>query len=190
MEKNSDRRQSAGSRSGASAEHEPSPPGATAGSEFEAPFRSVGFTISTTGYVLQRQFRELLKPLGLDPRELALLQNVAATEGVTQQVIADRIGVPASRMVGLVDALEGRGLIERHQSRQNRRAHALYLTPEGREVLGRAFAIAVEAEQRLTSELTGEQREQLLELLALVGAQIGIPPGVHPGMGHPALADE
>ena len=50
---------------------------AAAGAGPEAPFRSVGFTISTTGYVLQRQFRELLRPLALDPRELALLQNVA-----------------------------------------------------------------------------------------------------------------
>ena len=163
---------------------------AAAGAGPEAPFRSVGFTISTTGYVLQRQFRELLRPLALDPRELALLQNVATTEGVTQQVIAERIGVPASRMTGLVDVLEQRGLLERRPNPDNRRAHALYLTAEGRELLGRAFAVAIEAEQRLTSELTNAQREQLLELLTLVGTQIGIPAGVHPGMGHPALADE
>jgi DNA-binding MarR family transcriptional regulator len=162
----------------------------SADSDAESPFRSVGFTISTTGYALQRRFRELLKPLGLDPRELALLQSLAATEGVTQQAIANRIGVPPSRMSTLVDGLEERGLLERRRSRESRRAHALYLTPEGVELLGRAFAVAVEQEQHLTSRLSGEQREQLLELLTLVGTQVGIPPGVHPGMGHSALADE
>jgi DNA-binding MarR family transcriptional regulator len=89
-----------------------------------------------------------------------------------------------------VDSLEEHGLLERRQNRDDRRVRALYLTPRGRRLLGRAFAIAVEQEQRLTSDLTDEERERLLELLARVGVHVGIPPGVHPGMGHAALADE
>jgi len=158
-----------------------------AGSE---PSRSVGFTISTTGYAISRQFQEVLEPLGVDPRELAVLQAVARAEGVTQQAIAERIGVPSSRMVALVDSLQEHGLLERRQNRDDRRARALYLTPQGRRRLGRAFAIAVEQEQRLTSDLTDEEREQLLELLARVGVHVGIPAGVHPGMGHAALGED
>jgi DNA-binding MarR family transcriptional regulator len=154
------------------------------------PSHSVGFTISTTGYAISRRFQEVLQPLGVDPRELAVLQAVARAEGVTQQAIAERVGVPSSRMVALVDSLEEHGLLERRQNRDDRRVRALYLTPRGRRLLGRAFAIAVEQEQRLTSDLTDEERERLLELLARVGVHVGIPPGVHPGMGHAALADE
>jgi DNA-binding MarR family transcriptional regulator len=156
----------------------------------ERPFLSVGFTISTTGYALARRFRELLAPLGLEPREFALLRNVAASEGVTQQAIGQRMGVAASRMVAFVDSLEERGLIERRQNPEDRRARALYVTPTGRELLGRAFAIAVEHEQRLTSDLSPAEREQLLDLLSRVGAHVGIPPGVHVGMGHSAMPDE
>jgi DNA-binding MarR family transcriptional regulator len=154
------------------------------------PSRSVGFTISTTGYAISRRFAEVLEPLGLDPRELAVLQAVARAEGVTQQAIAERLGVFPSRMVALVDSLEEHGLLERRQNRDDRRARALHLTPRGRRLLGRAFAVAVEQEQRLTSDLTDEEREQLLELLARVGGHVGVPPGVHPGLGHAALADE
>jgi DNA-binding MarR family transcriptional regulator len=156
----------------------------------EPPFRSVGFTISTTGYALAKRFHELLAPLGLLPREFALLRNVATSEGVTQQAIGERMGVAPSRMVAFVDALEERGLLERRQNPDDRRARALYLTPEGRALLERAFAVAVQHEQRLTSELSSEEREQLLDLLARVGAEVGIPPGVHVGMGHSAMADE
>src|SRR5271166_187334 len=66
------------------------------------PSHSVGFTISTTGYAISRRFQEVLRPLGVDPRELAVLQAVARAEGVTQQAIAERVGVPSSRMVALV----------------------------------------------------------------------------------------
>lgn len=152
--------------------------------------QSVGFTISTTGYALASAFRDLLAPLGLDPKEFAMLASVASSEGVTQQAIAERMGVAPSRMVAFVDSLEERGVLERRQNPDDRRARALYLTPAGREMLGRAFAVATEHEQRLTSDLSDEEREQLLELLARVGAHVGIPPGVHPAMGHSALADE
>jgi DNA-binding MarR family transcriptional regulator len=158
--------------------------------EPERPFQSVGFTISTTGYALARRFRDLLAPLALEPREFALLRTVAGSEGVTQQAIAEQMGVAPSRMVAFVDSLEDRGLLERRQNPNDRRARALYLTGAGRELLGRAFAAAVEHEQRLTSDLSPGERRQLLELLARVGAHVGIPAGVHAAMGHSALADE
>jgi DNA-binding MarR family transcriptional regulator len=156
----------------------------------ERPFRSVGFTISTTGYAIARRFQELLAPLGLEPREFALLRTVASSEGVMQQEIGERMRVAPSRMVAFVDALEARGLLERRPNPNDRRARALFLTPEGRELLKRAFAVAVEHERRLTSQLSAQEREQLLDLLARVGLQLGIPPGVHAGIGHSAMADE
>jgi DNA-binding MarR family transcriptional regulator len=169
---------------------QPAPLDGIAPTGADGPPRSVGFTISTTGYAIARRFRELLAPLELEPREFALLRTVAASEGVTQQAIGERMGVAPSRMVAFVDALEERGLLERRQNPDDRRARALYLTPGGRKKLERAFTVAVEHERRLCSELSPQQREQLLELLGRVGVQLGIPPGVHAGMGHSAMADE
>ncbi len=156
----------------------------------EQPFRSVGFTISTTGYALARLFHQVMAPIGLEPREFALLRGVAASEGVTQQAIAEQMGVAPSRMVAFVDTLEERGLLERRQNPDDRRARALFLTKAGRELLDRAFATAVEHERRLTSDLSPDERNQLLELLARVGVHVGIPADAHAGMGHSALADE
>jgi DNA-binding MarR family transcriptional regulator len=154
------------------------------------PFRSVGFTISTTGYALARQFREVLAPLGLEPREFALLWRVAGSEGVSQQAIAEGMRVAPSRIVAFVDSLEERGLLERRPNPNDRRARALYLTDTGRELLGRALAVAVEQERRVTGDLSGDERQLLLDLLARIGAHLGIPAGVHAAMGHSALADE
>jgi DNA-binding MarR family transcriptional regulator len=162
----------------------PSPAGA------DRSYRSVGFTISTIGYAVARRFRDRLAPLGLRPRDFALLHSVATTEGVTQQVIAERMRVAPSRMVAFVDSLEERGLLERRPNPDDRRARALFLTPEGRDLLARAFAVPTEQEELLTSDLSDHERDQLLNLLGRVGAQVGVPPGIAASMGHTGLADE
>jgi DNA-binding MarR family transcriptional regulator len=119
-----------------------------------------------------------------------LLHSVATTEGVTQQAIAERMRVPASRMVAFVDSLEQRGLLERRPNPDDRRARALFLTHEGRELLRRAFAVPIEQEQLLTRDLSDHERSQLLNLLSRVGMQVGVAPGIDPSMGHTGLADE
>lgn len=149
------------------------------------PFRSVGFTISTTGYAVARLFRQILAPLELEPREFALLRAVGASEGQSQQAIGERLQIPASRMVAFVDALEARGLLERRQNKLDRRARALHLTGNGADLLARAFALAAAHERELCAGLSDAERGQLLDLLQRVGDRLGLPPGVHS-----ALADE
>ena len=98
--------------------------------------------------------------------------------------------VAPSRMVAFIDSLEERGLLERRQNPDDRRARALFLTAKGRELLSRTFELAAEHERTLTQGLSRDEREQLLELLARVGVHLGIPAGVHAAMGHSALPDE
>jgi DNA-binding MarR family transcriptional regulator len=143
----------------------------------------VGFTLSTIGYAVSRRFSELLAPLGLVPREFALLRAVGDREGRTQQAIAESLHIPPSRMVAFVDALEGRGLLERRLNPSDRRTRALHLTEEGQRLLARAFAEAVAHEQSLCGDLSQEERERLLELLSRVEASLDLRPGVHSAMG-------
>ena len=81
-------------------------------------------------------------------------------------------------------------MVERRQNPDDRRVRALFLTAAGRKCLKRAFAIAAAFEQELCRDLSADEREQLLDLLGRVGPAVGIPPGVHAGMGHSAMADE
>ena len=154
----------------------------------EAPLvRSVGFTISTIGYTVSRRFHDALAPLRLEPREFALLRAVGMAEGKSQQAIGERLQIPPSRMVAFIDALEARGLIERRHNPADRRTRALHLTDAGHELLGRAFASAVEFERTLCAGLSDAEREQLLELLERVGAELDLPAGPH--AAHAALAE-
>jgi DNA-binding MarR family transcriptional regulator len=142
-------------------------------------FRAVGFLLSSLGHAVAAKFAARLAPLQLEPREFALLRALATREGASQQAIGERLGVPPSRMVALVDALEQRGLLERRPSPSDRRAHALYQTAAGKRLLAKATALAAGLEGELTQGLDQVQRAQLIELLDRVAAELGVPPGVH-----------
>lgn len=131
------------------------------------------------GYAVSRRFQATLAPLGLEPREFALLRTIAPQQGASQQAIGEQLQIPPSRMVAFVDGLQERGLVERRANPEDRRARALYLTDAGRELLARAFESANELETELCASLSESEREALLDALRHVGAQLGVEPGVH-----------
>lgn len=149
----------------------------------DQPPRSVGFLISQLGFFSSRGFTEALQPVGIDPREFLLLRFVAAAEGQSQQTLAERLAVPASRMVALVDHLEESGLVERRPDPEDRRVRGLYLTRKGRGALERAGKIAIDYETRLCAGINREEREQLIDLLQKLQVSQTDLRGVHPGLG-------
>jgi hypothetical protein len=72
-------------------------------------------------------------------------------------------------------------LVERSRNAQDRRLHALHLTPVGQELLGRLREIAEAHEQDTLAGLDDDERVQLAALLARIAELHGLRPGVHPG---------
>jgi DNA-binding MarR family transcriptional regulator len=147
------------------------------------PPRSVGFLISQLGFFSSKRFMEALEPVGIDPREFLLMRFVAAADGRPQHELAERLAIPPSRMVALVDRLEEAGFIERRPDPEDRRVRGLYLTRKGRGVLERAGKVAIDYETRLCAGINREEREQLIDLLQKLQAGQTELRGVHPGLG-------
>jgi DNA-binding MarR family transcriptional regulator len=143
------------------------------------PFRGVAFNLSSLGYAVSKGFKAILEPFDLHPREFAVLRSVGFEEGQTQQALADRLQIPRSRMVSIVDELEARGFLERRPNPADRRVRELYLTDPGRKTLERAFAAAVAYEQQVATPLSAAEREQLLDLLERIAAELGVGAGAH-----------
>jgi DNA-binding MarR family transcriptional regulator len=120
--------------------------------------------------------------VGIGPREFLLMRFVAAAEGQSQQALAERLAVPASRMVALVDHLEDAGLVERRADPADRRVRGLYLTRKGRGALERASKIAIDYETRLCAGINREERERLIDLLQKLQETQTALRGVHPGL--------
>ena len=151
--------------------------------EAERAPRSVGFLISQLGFFSSRRFTQALEPLGIDPRDFLLMRFVDAGEGPPQQALAERLGIPPSRMVALVDHLEDMGLLERRPDPEDRRVRGLFLTRKGRSVLEKAGKIAIDYETQLCAGINRKEREQLIDLLQRLQVTQTDLGGVHPGMG-------
>jgi DNA-binding MarR family transcriptional regulator len=146
------------------------------------------YLLSQAGAHSSRRWHERLAPIGLDPRAALLLRHVGAEEGRTQVSLSAALDVPASRIVGIVDELERRGLLERRANPGDRRARALWLTADGRKLLDELMAVSREHEADICAGLSEADRRRLIELLSIIVFEQGLASGGHPRMNEPPTA--
>ncbi len=70
-------------------------------------------------------------------------------EGIRQKDLAQALGIEGPSLVRLLDNLERRGLIERREDEADRRARAIYLTSQGRDLQKWVFKVSETIQQRL-----------------------------------------
>jgi DNA-binding MarR family transcriptional regulator len=124
--------------------------------------------LSEAGRAQARRFHEGLEPVGLRPNQFALLNHVALAQGSSQRQLGHRLGLDPSGLVGTIDGLERRGLIERRSHPDDRRRHALHLTKEGRAKLTEGRAVARRTAHELLTGLDDEAVSALHDLLARI----------------------
>jgi DNA-binding MarR family transcriptional regulator len=145
------------------------------------------FLLAQLGAHAARRFAERIASISVTPPEAGILRKISLDEGISQQALAEHLGVMPSRMVQLIDGLEGRGIVERQRSTEDRRNYALVLTERGRDTLRQLSGLAAEHEEQLCAALTQAERAQLVDLCRRIAAEQGLTPGVHPG--YQALKD-
>jgi DNA-binding MarR family transcriptional regulator len=134
-----------------------------------------GLLPSLLGYRLrlaqQAVFRDFASSVAeLSPGRVGILLLLEANPGVTQGRLAQAVSLDRSTMVGVVDMLEGRGLIERRRG-ADRRTNGLWLTVEGRAMVARLKRRIQAHERRVAARLSAQERVQLLALLAKLSGQ-------------------
>jgi DNA-binding MarR family transcriptional regulator len=141
------------------------------------------FLLAQLGAHAAQRFAERVAELELTPPQTGLLRCVAQRPGQSQQAIAGQLGTTPSRLVGLVDGLQQRGLIERRRNPGDRRNYALYLTDAGRRSMARIGLAARQHEDALCAGLSEAERAQLQALLARLATRQGLAKLAHPGYG-------
>lgn len=107
------------------------------------------------------EINERLRAIGLSVPQCDVLTTLSEKEGMTQQELAQRLYVTKGNISGLIDRLAKAGLVERRVSRIDKRSHALFLTPEGRELAGQG----IELQKCFVSETFGQLSPPALEQL-------------------------
>jgi DNA-binding MarR family transcriptional regulator len=143
--------------------------------------RSAAFLLAQVGAHAAAQFAERLAAVDLAPAHAGTLRIIHRSSGISQQGLSSVLGLPPSRLVGLVDELEERGLVERRSSADDRRSYALHLTRKGSDTLEALSRIAREHDDAVCAALTAVEREMLSGYLRRIADEQGLTPGVHPG---------
>lgn len=141
----------------------------------------VAFLLSQMGSRSAQMFAELLKPLHFVPAEAGILRLLDRTPGISQQDLAGRLSMHASRLVAIIDRLEERGLVARETNDRDRRIYCLRLTAAGNESLAAIGRVARAHEEAVCEGLSEAERAHLAGLLRKIVARHGLAPGIHPG---------
>ena len=142
---------------------------------------SATFLIAQLGAHAASRFAARMAVLKLTPAHAGILRILNGTPGVTQQALAEQLGMVPSRLVVLIDEMEEQGFVERQGSPGDRRRYALHLSEKGRSMLEAVGRVAREHSQELLAALSDEEKRQLSTLLQRVADEQGLRPGVHPG---------
>ena len=117
----------------------------------------------------QAVFRDFSESVGeLSPGRAGMLLLIEATPGVPQGRLAEAVKLDRSTMVGVVDSLEERGLIERRRG-TDRRTNGRWLTRAGRVLATRLRRRIERHENRVAARLNASERAQLIALLEKLG---------------------
>jgi DNA-binding MarR family transcriptional regulator len=157
-------------------------PTARGGLAPDAEHLGVAFLLAQLGAHAAERIARRLSAIGLTPAHIGLLRVIAASPGVSQQAVAERVGVHPSRVVALLDDLEREGFAERRRDPKDRRLHAPY--PASDEKLQEIARIDAAHEHDICAALSAEERATIKELLGRMALQQGLTPGVHPGYRH------
>jgi DNA-binding MarR family transcriptional regulator len=142
------------------------------------------FLLAQVGAHAAARFAGRLAELNLVPAHAGIFRILTATPAISQQALAAALGTVPSRLVGLMDELESKGLVERRAHETDRRSYALYLTEKGRSALGSLSRIAREHREDLLAALSEKEQRRLADLLQRVAEQQGLIKGIHPGFAN------
>src|SRR5579872_2916539 len=141
------------------------------------------FLLAQVGAHAAARFAKRLDELRLLPAHAGVLRILGSTPAITQQALAGMLRMVPSRLVALVDELEGGGFVERGEDPGDRRRYALRLTERGRSILRDIGRVAREHQADLLAALSEIEQRQLADLLQRVADEQGLTRGVHPGFG-------
>jgi DNA-binding MarR family transcriptional regulator len=126
--------------------------------------------VVTLGRALVAAELPVLRAHALSMWGYVVLSALAEEPVRTQSALAQAIGADKTRIIGVLDDLQERGLIGRQPDPMDRRAHLLSLTPTGRRVRETVQAAIREREERLLARLPAADRRGFLRSLEALSA--------------------
>jgi MarR family transcriptional regulator, lower aerobic nicotinate degradation pathway regulator len=128
------------------------------------------FLAKRVGFAIKERMMEAFEESGLSMYDHAILTLLDEEPTETQAQIADALGYDRSQLVGLLDELEQKGLVERRRDPDDRRRHVVSLTPAGKKTYARLREVAKQLDEEFLAPLDAAERKTLHALLLELAA--------------------
>ena len=125
----------------------------------------LGYNARRAALVIIERFVQGMSDFDLRPVDFSVLSVIFHNPGVTSRQLCSALSILPPNLVGLVKALEKRGLIERQPHPQDGRALGLHATAKGQALMRQAEQRASELEKQAAHRLSVDEQKQLIALL-------------------------
>ena len=132
--------------------------------------QSPSFLLKRLGFAVKERVAAAFEDAGESAYHYAVLAVLEEGDRETQATIADALAYDRSYLVGLLDELEARKLIERRRDPADRRRHIVRVTPAGTKTLARLRAVHGQVDDAFFSPLSAAERTTLHTLLHKLAA--------------------
>jgi len=122
---------------------------------------NAAFLLSQVGAHSAEVFARMLEPLHLVPAHSGIIWMLGRSGGLSQRQLAAILKIHPSRLVAILDELEGRGLVERQAHAKDRRLYALHLTKKGEATFEELRRTAEEHRRAICAGLSEKECDQL-----------------------------
>jgi len=136
-------------------------------------------SLSTTLHLLHRAsqradglFMRHLPNADITPRQLAVLEAVAANNGLSQTDIMNATGIDRSSTAELVKRLVKNGCLQRRRIRLDARVYAVRITPAGRKLMAVGAPAARKVQEEFLLRLSAQERVTFLTVLLAMASDM------------------
>jgi DNA-binding MarR family transcriptional regulator len=125
----------------------------------------IGYNARRAALAVIGEFVEKMAVYNLTPVDFSVMSVIVHNPGVTSRQLCAALNILPPNLVGLIQTLEARELIERQPHPHDGRAVGLHPTPQGVDLMFAAEATASELERNVGGKLTPNQTQTLVTLL-------------------------
>lgn len=125
----------------------------------------IGYNARRASLAIGAMFFERMAPYGLTQADFSVLALLAHNPGATSRQLCATLDILPPNFVGLIAALDRRGLIERRPHPRDGRAVGLHLTPAGHALAQETEKTVVAMENEVAGRLTARERATVQRLL-------------------------
>jgi DNA-binding MarR family transcriptional regulator len=128
----------------------------------------IGYNARRAALAVIEIFLSRMSVYGLRPVDFSVLSLITHNAGITSRQLCTTLGILPPNLVGMINALEERGLVARQPHPRDGRAVGLHLTAAGQKLMRDAEHTAAQLETDAAAKLTDAEVKTLIRLLKKV----------------------